>query len=122
MWRCLFSAGHCSELFRPQISQIIPEVLEQTSVEISGSEIFWWLDPEPLAHFPEALTLLRRIQLRFLWILRPKKHVAVIALRHRDKLAQLFFVPLAQFQDRELHPLAFPLVRFNAVSVEQLDH
>lgn len=62
------------------------------------------------------------MQFRLLRILRPKKHVALIAFRYRHELAQLLFVSLGQFQNRQLHPLTFALVRFNAVSVEQLKH
>jgi hypothetical protein len=49
-----------------------------------------------------------------------KQHVAIIALCRGHVLANLLFASATEFQDVELHSLAFSLVRFHAITIEQL--
>ena len=65
---------------------------------VSKLQIIRWFDPELLEHFPDPLFFLRRIQSRFFRILRPKQHVAIIALRHRHEFAQLLFASPLSFK------------------------
>src|SRR4051812_32231905 len=69
------------------------------------------LDPEPGEQLASALTLFRRIELRFLRTVGPEQHVAIIAPGDFDELGKLGLIAFAQVNDRKLHPLAFAFVR-----------
>jgi hypothetical protein len=62
----------------------------------------------------------RHFQSRFFGIFRSKQHVVIIALCRGHVLANLLFASATEFQDVELHSLAFSLVRFHAITIEQL--